>query len=1242
MKKLFTTLIVLLAVAFNLQAQNVFISPETGHLIAAVTYDNETGFENGFSALWRHNQLGLSVVVSDEGTLTDGSEIANPAGNLNIVNGKLTLTGGQPSDCYMVVSLPKGYRFTYYSITLDNDMNGHAYSRSFSTGNVNKWFYETDSKFQLTDGGKYPHTAQMSGTNDASGSAGYTISRNVADDKTDRLYFRLHKPDNANSQYYGVSIRNFEIHFAANLPFNQPMQALPTTEGVSVMKSSFMVGKPELGTIKPNTKNGKTYYSYNYRNVDDLEADNLLYQESAVKDGRADASQGGTKTITRTINGGEPWFALMKGSSDADNTYYVETPVELTREGSTDKDNSFPTGYRIIGATLNFALGQQSNAGHTIGINNHGDIVYLQSNATVRSGSPETRWVLGSDRRLRLGNTNTYVYYNRSSDGYYYLSTRRGNRTYFYVDNNNLIYTTSVNGNRMYIHESSTSDQLAVLSSSTDHAAEYKDFNGFTPASNGFTATVYDKNGTDVAKTATISSSNQTQEIKLEGFNNDAIKFAISGLKEGEQALVSITLQMEHLNPYIHSMTVRGTDRRVNQYRDQTFTADNFNVRGGHFVFQVPADYAGDTFDFSFVNLRSNYTDDTYPVETGEGIQHYGDGNARVFFVNSAYAPAADANGNNVYKPLTKDNSQPDYTPVTNKLEVTHVGTVPFHFNNADELSNESDAQFESQLEERTFTPDGYLEDTGYKDANNKVIKGSYAQLSLSAANNVREKVAYIAVGDEPRYNIAPTTATEHRYYAHYIMDIEIKETNYVTNVKPQKIYKSSFYVENQEGNEVYRENSMWGIKVTTTDPNNNNQEVTNGHVNLGDVMALISKYCSDQDSTCIADKLNADEYLTDPSQILYVDMSEVGTFDIPTVPGHETDGNAFFLGRFRDMMSPNCLFYMPNNSADAVNNYVHKSSDKSDQFQANANIILKDKQPFFALYPIAVTNGYAKYTREITHSSVGKSKLQTLVLPFEFDVNSDGVHKNIQETRDGTEIQGAGDGKSFQVFKLSSTPISSDKGKPVGSFDNSLVDYDQYVQFTTFEGPTAKAYTPYIVYANDQLSTENETFSVFKYHATITRTDRNDATDDETVKTEGWGKLKIEDAEDAVTGSLENKTFTMTPTVSMAGCKLGKNEEKCLYFSRDRFRTSWSLTAAYDYAYVQPFRCWFATDQILSAKSNEFGIAFNSDNTTTGITNIEADKAEQTGTYKFIYKGQLYIHTDNGVFTVDGRKVNL
>lgn len=1186
-KKLIATLIVLLSTFPLLRAQNVYISPETGHLIAATTYDDETGFENGFSALWRHDQLGLSMVTADEGTLTNGYEIKNPAGNLNIVNGKLTVTGGMSADCYIVVSLPKGYRFTGYSITLDNDMNNHAYSRSFSTGGLNKVLYETNSDFNITNA--KAQTTTMPARDDTQG---YTINRQ-ASNKTDmgnRLYFRLHKPDNTNDRYYGVSIRSFVVNFAADAPFEQPMQALPFSTAVGVAKASFMVGKPELGTIKPNTKNGKTYYSYDYRNVDDLEADNLLYQANAVASGKADDSNTATKTITRTINRDglttpQPWFALAKGNTDDDNTYYIETPVTLTSAAG----HEFPTGYRITGAKLEFGLGQRETGGNTIGVNRHGEITYLEGDGTLDGSNPVTGWQLSNNRRLTLGRTTFYV---RSSNQRYYLSTSGTFSTTatFYVDDQNRVYA-NINYRRYYIHESDVAGQPAVLNTDPNYAAQLISYPAFTPSANGFTAEVYDKTGKTVAETATISSSNANQTITITGLNNDAVKFKVSGLSDGSQALVRITLTMEHLNPYIHSLDVVGKDADDTKQDPltQNFTADNFNVRGGHFEFNVPQGTAGHTWNFEFDNLTSNYTDETYKSDSYTGSTT---GNARVAFVESKYFKSAED--------LYADSYNPDYTPASDKLQVVEVGTVPFRFNNADQLANDNGQQAESQLEEYPFTVAGYKENSGYTDENGNVIHGDFQQLSLKAG---QENIAYIIVADETRYNIAPTTATQHRYYAHYAMDIELQEKEYELTLDPVKVYDKTFY--NDKDNNA-KETSMWGIKVSTTE--------SNGYAHLADIIDKISELCDNK----------TENGLESTDQILYVDMSALQSIVLPSSTRSD------YLNQFREMMAPNCLVFLPKGTADKVDNFANKP-EANGSFSANANIVIEDKLPFFSPYDINVpATSYAKYTRTITHSSTGKSNVTTLVLPFQFSVsNTDGTHTNDKAN------DRAGDGKTFTVSKLATTDvISADKGESIGDFDNNLVSYDYYVHFDIYKPSNGKteAYKPYMVCISDDNQGEgNENFSVLEYGANVIATPK---------ETTGLGKVKITDDDSKANGALDNASFTLTPSATMAGCTLAKNDEKCLYFSADRFRSSWTLTDAYNYVYVLPFRSWFAVGGSAFSKTQAYGVAFGNGET-TGIEDIEAAKASDNGTYKIIRDGQLLIHTTNGTYTVDGRKVN-
>ena len=104
-------------------AQNVTIDLIHGSLLAAVTDAQETGFAQGYRSLWRHEQLALSMTGSDRDAITTTGEIAEPSAVFGQRNGKITIVGGRrPS--YIVVSLPKGYRITGYTLVLANDLVG--------------------------------------------------------------------------------------------------------------------------------------------------------------------------------------------------------------------------------------------------------------------------------------------------------------------------------------------------------------------------------------------------------------------------------------------------------------------------------------------------------------------------------------------------------------------------------------------------------------------------------------------------------------------------------------------------------------------------------------------------------------------------------------------------------------------------------------------------------------------------------------------------------------------------------------------------------------------------------------------------------------------------------------------------------------------------------------------------------------------------------------------------------------
>ena len=104
-------------------AQNVTIDLDHGSLLAAMTDAGETGSAQGFKALWRHEQLALSMTGSDRDGLTLTGEVSEPSAVFGERDGNIIVTGGRrPS--YIVVSLPKGYRITGYTLVLVNDLVG--------------------------------------------------------------------------------------------------------------------------------------------------------------------------------------------------------------------------------------------------------------------------------------------------------------------------------------------------------------------------------------------------------------------------------------------------------------------------------------------------------------------------------------------------------------------------------------------------------------------------------------------------------------------------------------------------------------------------------------------------------------------------------------------------------------------------------------------------------------------------------------------------------------------------------------------------------------------------------------------------------------------------------------------------------------------------------------------------------------------------------------------------------------
>ena len=328
------TLIAFMMGAAPAMAQDVFIRPGSGSVVTSVSSADDSGFILGLGALWRHEQLALSMTGTDRDGITESGEISQPSTVIGEHDGMLTLVGGRrPS--FLVVSLPKGYRITGYDLVLVNNLvgvdyapgktisghsgfhhlNGNQSDNELSNGTTygTMRFYET-TKWS-NDGTNSPVTqssynlnnvrliepADIGSTILATAKNGndinidateedtnkeFTISRHNIEG-TNQLYFRLVK----NFTHYGISIKSFHIFFTAEGTFDASAKPSDIDHARRVVSYTFPTNKIDIGKMSMLTQEGHegdedyTAFSYDFRNVTDLNAYTYIYQERAIQNG---------------------------------------------------------------------------------------------------------------------------------------------------------------------------------------------------------------------------------------------------------------------------------------------------------------------------------------------------------------------------------------------------------------------------------------------------------------------------------------------------------------------------------------------------------------------------------------------------------------------------------------------------------------------------------------------------------------------------------------------------------------------------------------------------------------------------------------------------------------------------------------------------------------------------------------------------------------------------------------------
>lgn len=942
-------LLLLVAGVTNTLAQNVTIKATNGSMVASMPKTGygaleDMGYKSGGFATWQHEQLSMVLTTSDHTDKTPSGQLDNPANNIYSDGEHLQIVKGSGRG-YVSLSLPKGYRFTSYTIKFSKPgaltkgpENDASSQQSFNQGNRSSTFGETDSNFS-----SYIESATVQ-----RGGAAQSISRTETENNkmSNVLYFVL-GPDN--DYFELITLESAEFFFTAEENYSPVTPAGVISSAVSAVDVAFSTSRVDYGTIGSTQYFGHSRITYDSDKVHDLNAYLTLFQENAVKDGVDIDGVTGKKVVDYdrtdgTITSEAGYFKLSSPSNE--QVYYIESPSHVTVSDGT----KVPVGYRIIGAELEYAKKIANSRTFYITYTYNGTKYYLYTNGYgvtwETRNNRRTQWTMDADGYIR-GN-NYYLIFNQARAG---IQRQKPAESERYVLGDDGIYQKGwpeyyvrFGVQEYYGYET----YFALVSKDTGYNANYEIVSESTTGTGttDFTLTIYNADGSK-KEDITVNDANPNGTYSLKGLNNDAIKFGVKGI-----GLVRATLTLQALDPYLNSMRVVCEDQTIKSIRpSQVFTANDFSVSGGEFFFHMPESSKDHNVLISFEDLKSKYFDETY---TGGSSEH----TSRLNFVRSAHYDAFGTSNNSVY-----NNTSEAANATKERQKVTTVGTAPFKFNNADEVGENG-----GTLTEFPFSLENYSDEGGdFTQIGFKVEEGQ-----------TKTGTAYVFTTDETRYNISPATAVQHRAYAFYKMIVHVSLATYTEQIAFEKIYDKTLYRDNEGKTQT---GAFYGVKVTA--PYTEDGKTKQGYAATDKVFTLISN----------AITAGGDDVPEDSKHILYIDFSNLeGVYQTTTTdnPDMETYANS---------NAANCLFFLPVGASAPNNNTAYKSEEGSIFYAAN-NIVLTDMQPFYSPYEIHMEGKTNKveYTRQVTYDKYGKPKNASLILPFKITL-TDGTHTNTDGT---------------------------------------------------------------------------------------------------------------------------------------------------------------------------------------------------------------------------------------------------
>ncbi len=748
---------ILLSVCCRATAQTVSISPETGNVVSALSYGDESHTQN-YGGAWIHNQLPLTLLTSDEATLTDAGLVKVHANNVGVQEGKLGLISGHGDiKNHMTLSLPKGYRFTSYKIVL----------------NYETWHSDNDAKAATFRETKRDFSTNRATVQVTKNSKNVVLTRtSMSDDDMGNILYFLQDHEYGHST---VSVQSFTVTFECTDKLSETLApaSVILPQAVSCIALPFATDRVDLGTITKQTKKGYTSYKYNYNNVKDLTADFLFYDQAGVVSGTAVAGTAGDQAISAIALAGQQRYLGLKNG-----TYWLEVPTDAIGQDGVTR---IPVGYRIVGARVRYdnSLSPAIQKGDDIYITD-GRGNYM--NASLTFTTTQVVWKYDTDGKVytQSGSSKTYLQHKTNSSWwqtYYSLSTtnKSSQATAYDTDGSNLYYGSYVvsfsDGQGSYDGTQAVVTKTARQSS--------------TPSA--FTLKLYDKTGNTVADEVTTDATATSDELVLDNLNNDAIKLQVEGLTDGDLAYVSLEVQLEALNPYIDKMDISCTQPSGEKKLKNQYLADDFTIgTNGKVDFSVPTNFGTTGLRFAFEGLHNKRADETYPGGSSSE-------NSRYHFVRSAYY---DLIGENL-QAHRADAADHIYT---DKVVVSVAGDQAFRSNNSDQFKAGTSG-------DGTF----YYEETRYTNAAYQTQGGSWKEMTVNAGDDYVKR--YIIVCDETRYNIAPTTTPRHAFYAYYSTDLKLSTVDYKPVLTYTKVYNNAVIPSGLDNNYYV------GVSVSLTDP---------------------------------------------------------------------------------------------------------------------------------------------------------------------------------------------------------------------------------------------------------------------------------------------------------------------------------------------------------------------------------------------------------------------------------------